>query len=92
MWRRPNYDIVTLLVYERLTCCDKLDTDAALVAEELSRFGLDASLFVVIVLFGIVVARQKGSFLLKVSNIDAISGDMFGLVLFDVTISGDSDI
>lgn len=62
------------------------------MAEELSRFGLDASLFVVIVLFGIVVERQKGSFLLKVSNIDAISGDMFGLVLFDVTISGDSDI
>jgi hypothetical protein len=74
-----------------LTCCDDFDTEDVEFDDEFSRFCRDASPFVVGVVT--VVGGLNGFFLLKFSNIDAISGDMlFCGVLLTIIVSGSSDI
>lgn len=61
--------------------------------DELRRFCRDESPFVVRGLgVDTVVGGLSGFFLLKLSNIDAISGDIFCGVLLTIIVSGSSDI
>lgn len=80
-----------LLFTGKLTCCDDLDTDVELLDDEFSGFCLEASPLFATLLFDTVVRGLSDFFLLKLSNIDTISDDMF-FVLFGITVSGESDI
>lgn len=73
-----------------LTCCDDFDTDDVELVDELSRFCLEANPFFVPV--DGVGDKFSEFFLLKLSIIDAISGDMLCGVLLTVIVSGNSDI
>lgn len=72
-----------------LTCCDDFDTDELLEAE-FNKFCL-AKPFVVSALVGIDVVGLIELFLLKFSNIDAISGDMFCVDLLPPIVSGNGN-
>lgn len=89
MWRQKSF-----VEYAKiLTCCDDFDTEDVELDDEFSRFCRDASPFVVSGLGVVtVVGGLSGFFLLKFSNIEAISGDMFWGVLLTIIVSGSSDI
>lgn len=73
----------------RLTCCDDTD-DVELVDEEFSRFCRELKPFEIVLAVGDGVREV---FLpLKLTSIDAISGDMFCGALLTAIVSGSSDI
>lgn len=73
----------------QLTCCDDTD-DVELVDDEFSRFCRELNPFDEMLLAVGDVVREF--FRLKLTNIDAMSGDMFCGGLFTVIVSGSSDI
>ena len=81
------------IYFRKLTCCDDCDTEDVEFDDAFSRFCRDARPFVVKgLVVDTVVWEVSGFFLLKFSNIDAISGDMFCGGLLTVIVSGISDI
>lgn len=73
----------------RLTCCDDTE-DVELVDDEFSRFCRELNPFEIVLAVGDGV--REFFLLLKLTSIDAISGDMFCGVLLATIVSGSSDI
>lgn len=73
----------------RLTCCDDTD-DVELVDDEFRRFCRELNPFEIVLAVGDGV--REFFLLLKLTSIDAISGDMFCGVLLATIVSGSSDI
>lgn len=72
-----------------LTCCDDTD-DVELVDDEFSRFCRELNPLEIVLAVGDGV--KEFFLLLKLTSIDAISGDMFCGVLLATIVSGSSDI